>query len=86
MGKVREPKAQSERIKESLRLVNQLIDIGVAPDAPSMKVLRDHMNDWIRTGDDWMGVIPFPSYGRDAEVVLPYRADRAASINFKIVK
>jgi hypothetical protein len=75
-------KPQSERVSESITLLKQLRELGVVDTTPSLQVLRNHLNDWIRTGDSWAGKIEFPSYGRIADVLLPRRADRAATLKF----
>jgi hypothetical protein len=79
-------KIQGDRVKESIMLLKQLKDLGVGDTTPSLAILRTHMNDWIRTGTPWAGSIEFPSYGRVAEVILPRRADRTASLYFRIKK
>ncbi len=73
----------NERITESIRLVKQMEDMGMT--SASLTELRERMNDWIRTGDPWAGTIKFPAYGRAADVVLPRRADKAATIHFRAV-
>jgi hypothetical protein len=42
------------------------------------------MNNWIRGGAAWSGHIEFPRYGRYADVILPDRAGKVASIDFKM--
>ena len=79
-------KPVADRVKESVHLLQQLRDLGVADTTPSLQILRGHLNDWIRTGEPWTGSVEFPSYGRVAKVILPRREDRAASIEFRIVR
>jgi hypothetical protein len=79
-------KPVGDRVKESVHLLNQLRELGVGEMTPSLTVLKGHLNDWIKTGDPWAGSVEFPSYGRVAKVVLPRRSDRAATIQFLIVK
>jgi hypothetical protein len=79
-------KPVADRVKESVHLLKQLRDLGVADTTPSLQILRDHLNEWIRTGAPWAGSVEFPSYGRVAKVILPRREDRAASIEFRIVR
>jgi hypothetical protein len=79
-------KPQGERVKESIILLKQLADLGVGETTPSLQILRNHLNEWIRTGSPWAGKIEFPTYGRVADVVLPRRADRAATVKFLLKK
>ena len=79
-------KPVSERVKESVHIIEQLRQLGVVETTPSLKILREHLNEWIRMGEPWAGSVEFPSYGRVAKVVLPRRADRAATLKFLIIK
>lgn len=69
-----------DRVKESITILNKLKEIGIAETDPSYKETRVRMNEWIRTGEAWAGKIDFHLFGRRAEIILPYRKDRVASM------
>lgn len=76
-------KTKEERVREGIALLRQLQDIGVDPADPQFCVLKERVSDWVKTGDPWAGKIPFPSYGRVAEVLLPRKAAATASLAFR---
>lgn len=76
-------KTKEERVREGISLLRQLQDIGVDPADPQYIMLKDRVSDWVKTGDPWAGKIPFTSYGRVAEVLLPRKAAAAASLAFR---
>jgi hypothetical protein len=73
-----------ERMSESVELVGKLMELGVHDTEPGLVQLRGHMNTWIRGGAAWSGRIEFPRYGRYADVILPDRTGRVASVDFKL--
>lgn len=79
-------KPVQERMKESVELVSKMKELGVHDSEPGLVELRQKMNAWIRGGQSWSGRIEFPRYNRYAEVVLPDRAGRVASIAFNMYK
>ncbi len=79
-------KTIASRVKESVELVSKFKELGVADTEPGLVELRTRMNEWIRGGSAWTGRIEFPRYDRYAEVVLPDREGRIASIAFNRYK
>jgi hypothetical protein len=79
-------KPVQERMKESVELVSKMKELGVNDSEPGLVQLRAEMNAWIRGGVAWSGRIEFPRYNRYAEVVLPDRAGRVASVAFNMYK
>lgn len=77
-------KSVKERMSESVELVGKLRELGVADSEPGLVQMRLQMNNWIRGGPAWTGRIEFPRYGRYADVILPDRAGKIASVDFKI--
>ena len=77
-------KPVQERMSESVELVGKLRELGVADSEPGLVQLRSQMNNWIRGGAAWSGRIEFPRYGRYADVILPDRASKVASVDFKM--
>jgi hypothetical protein len=75
-------KSTASRVKESIELIGKFKELGVAESEPGLVNLRTQMNEWIRGGLAWSGRIEFPRYDRYAEVNLPDREGRIASIAF----
>jgi hypothetical protein len=78
------PKSKEDRVKETVHILNQLKEAGVS-ERGSYIVLKEEMTKWINTGEAWSGKIPFPEYGRVAEVVLPSSSKHTATLAFKLV-
>jgi hypothetical protein len=74
------------RVKESVELIRKFNELGVVDTEPGLVQMRTQMNDWIRGGPAWQGRIEFPRYGRYADVVLPDREGKAATVDFKMHK
>ena len=79
-------KTKAERVKEGVSLLQQLRDMGVKEFYDGFQELQNTVRDWVNSGEPWQGVVPFPEYGRVAEVELPKYNNRAAGINFKVKK
>jgi hypothetical protein len=79
-------KPQSDRVKEGIHLLKQLIGAGVQEFAPGYADLKDQVSEWVKTGTRWEGRITFPTYGRYADVVLPKKDYQTATIAFKVSK
>ena len=79
-------KPVAERVKESVTLIAQFKELGVAETEPGLVQLRAQMNDWIRGGGAWAGRIEFVRFGRYADVNLPDRAGKVATADFKRYK
>ena len=75
-------KTTASRVKESVELMSKFRELGVADADPSLAQIREQMNAWIRGGAAWQGRIEFPRFGRYADVVLPDREGKAATIDF----
>jgi hypothetical protein len=86
MGKVKAIKSKEDRVKEGVALLRQLRDGGVKEYSLGYLELKAKVSEWAGGDGSWEGTIPFPDYGRVAEVDLPKYDNRAAGINFKIKK
>lgn len=74
----------ADRVKECAAILNDIQSLGIPSFTPELVKLRGHMNDYIRDGTCWSGVIDFGAYGRIAEVVLPRRADKAVEVLLRV--
>ena len=75
-------KPVSERIKESITLLQKLQDLGIASDDPSYKELSAHMNTWIKDGPSFQGTVNFEHYNRRAKLLLPITPGSVAKCDF----
>lgn len=79
-------KTKEERLKEGISLLTQLQKGGVRKNSLSFLDLKQKISTWVEDGVPWDGTVPFPEYGREAVVSLPRYNNKAAGINFKVVK
>ena len=79
-------KTKVERVKETVRLLKELQLVGFHEVETGYKEIKRLMTQWVNDGESLSAVVPFPRHGREADVSLPKRADRAASINLRVVK
>ena len=84
MGK--QEKTKEERLKEGLSLLTQLKEGGVRGNSLGFLVLKKQVSEWVANGEPWEGTIPFTEYGREAIVSFPKYNNKAAGLNFKVVK
>jgi len=83
---VKQEKTKEERLKEGLSLLSQLKEGGVRGNSLGFLVLKKQVSEWVETGESWEGTIPFTEYGREAIVSFPKYNNKAAGLNFKVVK
>lgn len=78
-------KPKEERLKETITLLKKLQEVGIPKTDPGYAEIQAKMTAWVNMGPQDSFTIDFVRVARRAEVVLPRRADRAASINLKVV-
>ncbi len=77
------PKPKEDRLKETITILKKLQEVGIAETDPGYTESKRLMSEWVREGAAATHRIEFPRHGRYAELVLPWRADRAASLLLK---
>ena len=77
-------KPVADRVKECMAILNDIQALGIPSLSPELVKLRGHMNEYIRDGTCWTGVVDFSAYGRIAEVILPRRADKAVEVLLRV--
>jgi hypothetical protein len=77
-------KTKEERVKEGINLLMKLKEVGISPTDPSYREVQEHISDWVKTGDPWIGKVEFYRYGRIAEILLPRKATAVASLALKM--
>lgn len=78
-----DPKSKADRVKESIEILKKLKDLGLNDREPGFILTKEKFSEWVTTGEAWSGDIHFPMLQRKAEIVLPARADRVASLLLK---
>ncbi len=78
-----DPKPKEDRVKESIEILKKLRDLGVTEREPGYILTKQKFSEWVSNGEAWSGDIEFPMLQRKAEIVLPARADRVASLLLK---
>jgi len=78
-----DPKPKEDRVKETIEILKKLRDLGVTEREPGYILTKQKFSEWVNTGEAWSGDIEFPMLQRKAEIVLPARADRVASLLLK---
>lgn len=76
-------KSKEDRLKETITILKKLQEVGIPDTEPGYAEAKRLMSEWVREGAAATHIVEFPRYGRRAELVLPARADRAASMNLK---
>ncbi len=73
-------KSKSDRVKESITILQKLKELGIPSNEPGYLMTKMHLDAWIAGGDRWDGRIDFPRFQRRAELILPVRPDRTVSM------
>lgn len=79
-------KPKVERVKETITLLNKLKEVGILDTDPGYLEIKEKMATWVKEGGSATFEVDFVRTNRRAEVVLPRRADRAASINLRVLR
>ena len=78
-------KTKEERVQEGISILKQLLEAGVKTHL-GFGELKEKISTWVESGESWDGTISFAEHGRIAEVSLPKYNNRAAGVNFKVIK
>ena len=79
-------KTKEDRLKETLTILKQLLDLGISKEDGSYLLVKEQFDEWIKTGNSWSGSIHFPRHGRRADIELPKRCNKAATLDFKVIR
>lgn len=75
-------KTTADKLKESMRILQELQDAGVAATDPSYKELSKRFSEWVKGTEPWNGTVNFYRYNRRAVVNLPVKARYTAKLDF----
>lgn len=64
-------KPQGERIQEAVKLLRRMKEFGIPTNEMGYLETKMKLDEWMRGGDKWEGIIHFPRLGQDAELSLP---------------
>ena len=85
MGRIKRLKTKEERVQEGISILKQMLEAGVKEHL-GFADLKEKIGVWVESGEAWDGAISFAEHGRIAEVSLPKYNNRAAGVNFKVVR
>lgn len=75
-------KTTEERLQESMNVLKQIRDLGIAPTDPGYRALSAKFSDWVKGGDAWQGNVDFHKWNRRAKVLLPTKPGTVAKCDF----
>jgi hypothetical protein len=82
---IKELKSKEDKLKEGIKLLKQIKDLGILDTDPSYVLIKDYISEWVKSEDKHMKeyVIEFPRYGRKGHLTLPWRADKTCEFLLK---
>lgn len=64
-----------ERLRQTIVILRKLTeDLGLPYEAPEVQAIKDRMNQFVRDGEAWRGVLPLTAWDREA--VLEMQGDK----------
>jgi len=80
-------KSIQDRVKECVNITKKLTEsLGLPDDCPEVVNLRMHMNNYIRSGEPWSGVVDFSAWGRMAYCNFPRNSNKPVEVTLKAYK
>ena len=79
-------KSTGERLKESIRILTQIKELGINQYDIGYKELSGKFSEWVKGGDAWQGTIDFYRYNRRGRIVLPTKPGQYAKCDLLIHK
>jgi len=76
-------KPLQERLKESITILKKVKEMGIHETDPAYKELSGRFSDWVK-GEGWSGDIEFIRYNRKAQVNLPVKKGKYATVNLLV--
>ncbi len=80
-------KPAAERLTETITILKKLQEVGISDSDPGYLQVKALMSAWVKSeatvGEDHR--IEFARHGRRGDLVLPWRAGRAASLNLRAI-
>ena len=80
-------KATTERVRESINLITQLVDYGIPAGHYHLAELREYFNNWIRDPEySFTGKIAFEAFNKKVDLVLPRAVGAQATLHLRSTK
>jgi hypothetical protein len=80
-------KTQGQRVKECVTLWRKLtVDLAIPPSYSGMDTLKEAIDTYIKTGQEYKDEIEIPSIKRIAKVFFPKTADKSVEITLSVQK
>lgn len=78
-------KSQNDRVRECLSIMKKITESLLLPsDDPDVSLLRSKMNDYIKTGEPWIGTVDLLNWGRVAHCNFPKQASKTVEVTLKV--
>jgi len=78
-------KTKEERVKEGITILKALLKTGIDSEDSGSKSIKKVISEWVNTGEEFTGVIPFARYDRNAHITLPKYAGKNATAVLKVI-
>lgn len=69
-------KTFAERVRDAVEILQNLKNIGITDQDVGYQQTKQVLDDWIKSGETYVGKVDFPRHGRYLELLLPARQDR----------
>jgi hypothetical protein len=78
-------KTVQDRMTETIRLLKQVLDLGIAETDPGYQDLKNHLSEWVKSEDKHVKehVIEFYRYGRKGNLTLPWKSGKSCEFLLK---
>jgi hypothetical protein len=85
MSDLTKAKSKEERLKETIHLLKQILDLGITQSEPAYVEIKNYLNDWIKSDDKHVKehIIEFVRYGRKATLTLPWKSGKSCEFFLK---
>jgi hypothetical protein len=77
-------KTKEDRLKETIRILKQLVELGYSDADIGYKDVKSIMTTWVNDGKGIATKVYFTRQGRIADISLPKRADKTATLHLKV--
>ena len=78
-------KEKADRLKETITILKGLEGMGIYKTDTGYMEIKRLMTQWVEDGLRLSAVVEFARHNRRGELELPLRADRAATLNMRVV-
>lgn len=75
-------KPTEERLQESMNILKQIRELGIAATDPGYRALSTKFSEWVKGGEAWQGNVDFHIWNRRAKLLLPTKPGTVAKCDF----